>query len=208
MTLLPVLCLCANILLVLGNNGLVHNHVDITLIGAYGDLAKKYLWNAIFKLYENTLNESWTYQFFGAASKNVSVGHQLLNEVLKQGLKCSNDTIRKCHKSREKFLNQIRYVQLKSEEDYAKHCSSLFDAAAQHHCHKGHACEYQNIMYLSVPPFVYETVSNHIALHCRPVKGAGSLKVIFEKPFGHSKTSAANLMQAINKNLLESETYR
>ena len=188
------------------SHALEHNHVDITLVGGYGDLAQKYLWKSIFTLYsDEQLAESWTFNIFGGATKNASVGSDLLQSAMQMAFLCSTVN---CTVEQQVFIEKVRYVQLKHENDYAKHCSELFSAAMQSHCHENYHCEYQHIIYLSVPPFNYKSISSHIAAHCRPVNGAGSLKVVFEKPFGHSIESVTDLATSISTSLHEDEVYR
>jgi hexose-6-phosphate dehydrogenase len=43
----------------------INRHTDIVLIGAQGDLSKKYLWNSIFKLYLKYSSSNSTFRFFG-----------------------------------------------------------------------------------------------------------------------------------------------
>jgi len=186
-----------------------HNHVDITLVGSYGDLAKKYLWRAFFKLYvKNLMKNDWTYKFYGAGTKTVTIGAENLLNALEKGIKCTGLDNFDCPDVLKNFVKKVRYLQLKNEEDYAKHCLSLFSSSMQNHCHKDHSCEYQSLFYLSVPPFAYKNISNFIASHCRPADGSGSLKVVFEKPFGHSKMSAIDLANDIEKYLHSNEVYR
>ena len=186
-----------------------HNHVDITLVGGYGDLAKKYLWHAFFKLYvKHLMKNDLTFNVFGAGPKNVTIGGKKLLDALKTGVRCTGTKDFNCQEFSDDFVKKIHYIQLKNEQDYSKHCLSLAASSIENHCHKGHSCEYQSIFYLSVPPFAYKNISNFIASHCRPAEGTGTLKVVIEKPFGHNKASVIDLANFVEKFLLSREIYR
>lgn len=185
------------------------NHSDIILVGAYGDLAKKYLWKALFQLFlEFTKDDFWTFSFVGAGSKPFDVGESRLSNVLQSAIVCPSVLNSECDHKKKLFLEKVRYLQLKDAQDYAKLCSALHDSAMQNYCYKGQSCQYQRIFYLSVPPFAYQNISSYIASHCRPSNGTGSLKVVFEKPFGHSQSSAIHLADSIMQHLDEQEIYR
>ena len=184
------------------------SHVDITLIGGYGDLAKKYLWKALLNLYAKTLvKDDWSYSLYGAGTKNYTLGSQLLQHALEE-VRCSIAENFDCQDVISEFKSKIKYQQLQSEKDYAEHCSKLSAIALQNDCQQREFCDYQSIFYLSVPPFAYKNISSYIAVHCRPASDIGLLKVVFEKPFGHNRESAIALDVSIQENLQSSEIYR
>ena len=186
-----------------------HNYADVTLIGAHGDLAKKYLWNAMFHLNNRHTHDGvWTFNFNAGGLKNSSVGKRLLKNVLPSAIICPHNKQLNCKQKKKLFIENVSYFQLKDEQDYAKYCSHLYDSSLLYHCHKGYKCQYQHIFYLSVPSFTYQNISSYIAGHCRPMNGTGSLKVVFEKPFGHSRSSANSLAKSILQHLEEKEIYR
>ena len=178
--------------------------VDVTLVGAYGDLARKYLWKGFFELYlthSASSSGGAAFKFYGAGRASTSTGNELLADVLKSVKFCESDN-RECVALEKSFLSEITYVQLKSTLHYEHHCSqNLRLCSEEASCPTG-----QRIFYLSVPPFAYKAIAADVSLHCR---SAGvELKLVVEKPFGHDYDSAAELASALSTHFEEHELYR
>ncbi|XP_039223233.1 GDH/6PGL endoplasmic bifunctional protein [Crotalus tigris] len=177
-------------------------HVSVILLGATGDLAKKYLWQSLFQLYLDEVSNGHTFTFYGATQQEPEVGRKLMFEPLKK-LACLPEVPPdRCAVLKDQFLKLTEYHQLKGEEDYAKLSQSIKTSLAQEEL-----VESGRIFYLSVPPFAYAKIARHVNSSCRPPSGAW-LRVVLEKPFGHDWVSAQQLAEELAKVFREEEIYR
>ena len=174
--------------------------VQITLLGAYGDLAEKYLWNGIFQLYAKNQHNT-EFSIYAAGRENYEKGTELVKKIIYKTDFCNKISLSNCTHFEELFIEKVKYVQLKSGEHYNKHCAGLNKVSCN-----GLTCG-QRIFYLSVPPFAYEGISQHISQYCtNNIKF--QLKVVLEKPFGHDYSSAVNLSKKLSKHYSEDQIYR
>ncbi|XP_058017134.1 GDH/6PGL endoplasmic bifunctional protein [Ahaetulla prasina] len=177
-------------------------HVSVVLLGATGDLAKKYLWQSLFQLYVDEVSNGHTFTFYGAGQKDPDVGRKLMFGPLKS-LACSPEVApNRCAVLKDQFLKLTEYHQLKGEEDYASLNRGIKTSLAQEEL-----VETGRIFYLSVPPFAYAEIARHINSSCRPPSGAW-LRVVLEKPFGHDLLSAQQLAEELAAVFREEEIYR
>ncbi|XP_070615337.1 GDH/6PGL endoplasmic bifunctional protein [Erythrolamprus reginae] len=177
-------------------------HISVVLLGANGDLARKYLWRSLFQLYADEVTNGHTFTFYGADRKDPDVGRKLVFDHLKN-LACSPEVApNRCAVLKDQFLKLTEYHRLKSEEDYADLNQGIKTSLAQEEL-----VETGRIFYLSVPPFAYAEIARHINSSCRPPSGAW-LRVVLEKPFGHDLLSAQRLAQELATVFHEEEIYR
>lgn len=177
-------------------------HVSVVIVGATGDLAKKYLWQGIFHLYASQVDKGHTFSFYGGGLSSAEKGTPLLFEILKE-LKClSGLTTERCALVKEQFLRLSQYLQLKSVEDYEKLSHQI-----QLQLKQEGMMEAGRLFYMSVPAFAYAEIAEKINSTCRPPAGAW-LRVVLEKPFGHSFSSAQLLATQLYSFLKEEEMYR
>ena len=185
-----------------------NNQFDFTLIGSNGDLAKKYLWQGLFDLFQNLERRGDTsFAFYGSSRKNYAVGSAALKGTLGESIRCPNID-HSCDVAKQSFFDNVTYVQLKHANDYKEHCRKLNDDAS--FCFdQDTSCVLRRVFYLSVPPSAYEDIVKSIGRHCR---SSGDfiidLKVVLEKPFGHDENSARDLVKKTSQYLLEKELYR
>jgi hexose-6-phosphate dehydrogenase len=196
--------------------------VNVVLVGALGDLSKKYLFQAFSRV--DTLRYSgpqpelilWP----GSRSKTED-GRKAMKDILKEHLVCKQgvDFIlpgeeQQCTGNQEQFKARVMpYMQLKYDEHYQQ----LDDVIDANNAEKNYK-EVGRLIYLSIPPKAYRNVSRSIAAHVRPqAEGADALnsdginpwlRVVFEKPFGSDENSAINLAEGIGESLEENEIYR
>ncbi|XP_064160660.1 GDH/6PGL endoplasmic bifunctional protein isoform X2 [Anguilla rostrata] len=177
-------------------------HVSVVVVGATGDLARKYLWQGFFQLYADQVSGGHSFSFYGGALSEAEKGRPALFEILK-GLACPQGLSEdRCAVLRDQFLKLAEYRQLKSAEDYAALSGEMGQRPAQ----EGLA-EAGRLFYLSVPAFAYADVADKINGSCRPPQGAW-LRVVLEKPFGHDLDSAQVLAAQLEKSLKDEEMYR
>lgn len=177
-------------------------HVSIILLGATGDLAKKYLWQGLFQLYLDEAGKGHSFSFHGAALTTTKQGQELLAKIL-ESLSCPKDVAPgRCAELKDQFQRLSQYRQLKTSEDYLA-LSKDIEALVQ----KEGIREAGRVFYFSVPPFAYADIARSINSSCRPGPGAW-LRVVLEKPFGHDYLSAQQLATELGSFFQEEEMYR
>nr|XP_012646918.1 GDH/6PGL endoplasmic bifunctional protein isoform X2 [Microcebus murinus] len=177
-------------------------HVSIILLGATGDLAKKYLWQGLFQLYLDEAGKGHSFSFHGAALTAPEQGRELMAKAL-ESLSCPKDMAPShCAERKDQFLRLSQYRQLKTTEDYQALGKDI-EAQIQHEGLR----EAGRIFYFSVPPFAYADIARNINSSCRPGPGAW-LRVVLEKPFGHDHLSAQQLATELRSFFQEEEMYR
>lgn len=177
-------------------------HVSIILLGATGDLAKKYLWQGLFQLYLDEAGKGHTFSFHGAALTAPQQGQKLMDKAL-ESLSCPKDLVPSlCDELKGQFLQLSQYRQLKTVEDY-----QTLNKDMETQVQQDGLWEAGRIFYFSVPPFAYADIARNINSSCRPHPGAW-LRVVFEKPFGHDHLSAQQLASELGSFFQEEEMYR
>ncbi|XP_053137057.1 GDH/6PGL endoplasmic bifunctional protein isoform X2 [Hemicordylus capensis] len=177
-------------------------HISVILLGATGDLAKKYLWQGLFQLYLDEVNNGHSFTFHGAATTEPKQGQKVMYNRLKK-LACPPDVPPdRCAVVKDQFLKLTEYRQVKTAEDYAALSQEIQTVLRQEELE-----EAGRIFYFSVPPFAYTEIARHINSSCRPLPGAW-LRVVLEKPFGHDLRSAQQLAGELRTFFREEEMYR
>ncbi|NWX32839.1 G6PE protein, partial [Notiomystis cincta] len=177
-------------------------HISVVLLGATGDLAKKYLWQGLFQLYADQVSSGHSFTFHGAALAALEPGQRLMFDVLKK-LSCPPDEApNRCAVLKDQFLKLSQYHQLKTAENYTALNREIESLLRQEGLK-----EAGRIFYFSVPPFAYTEIAGHINSSCRPPAGAW-LRVVLEKPFGHDLQSAQQLAAELAGFFREEEMYR
>ncbi|XP_044301420.1 GDH/6PGL endoplasmic bifunctional protein isoform X1 [Varanus komodoensis] len=177
-------------------------HISVVLLGATGDLARKYLWQGLFQLYLDEVSNGHTFTFHGAAQADLETGRRLMFGRLKN-LVCPPDVLPdRCAIVKDQFLKLTEYRQLKTAEDYAALSREIKTVLSQEGLQ-----EAGRIFYFSVPPFAYAEIARNINSSCRPAAGAW-LRVVLEKPFGHDLLSAQKLAEELSTFFREEEMYR
>lgn len=91
-------------------------HTTIILIGATGDLSKKYLWKSFFTLFNDRhLPGKRHFSFYGAGLSPIETGRGKLSEILLNVVRCFDD---KCRERKKKFIECTQYIQLKTRDHY------------------------------------------------------------------------------------------
>jgi len=185
--------------------------ISFVIIGGYGDLAKKYLWQGVHNLDETYGGLPKTpLLLYSSGRAAPEVGETKTASALESGVFCaSGDEV--CAGRKSAFVERVRYRQLKTEQNFVDLCADISLTAQGN--------EEGRIFYLSVPPFTYPEIVKFIDLHCRPPKvpvaaeetdnaPSAWLRVVVEKPFGNDFRSAKELSQELLRHLNDDELYR
>ena len=178
------------------------NLTNIVLIGATGDLAKRYLWQGFFELYNHEEKEGNIISFYAAARDDVASGRKKIKEFLELSLKCDNFDRISCVNRMKAFVSVTRYHSLKDDKDYVSLCEEITNNIGSEIREQG------RIFYLSVPPFAYGQIAKRINSFCRPQDRQTWVRVVFEKPFGFDISSALELSTILSRYFEEKEIYR
>lgn len=187
--------------------------ISFVIVGGYGDLAKKYLWQGVHNLDEQYggLPKS-PLLLYSSGRADPEVGEKKTSSALESGVFCAvGDEV--CAGCKSAFVRRVHYRQLKTEKHFADLCSEISEATQGH--------EEGRIFYLSVPPFTYPEIVKFIDLHCRPPEpvlpesgdetdsvSPAWLRVVVEKPFGNDLKTAKDMSQLLLKHLKDEELYR
>lgn len=178
-------------------------YVSVALIGATGDLAKKYLWHGFFEAYKQGIaNKGPYFLFYGCARANKTQGEDVLMKIIDRSLTCYN---MECESHKRRFITAIRYVQLKTEEDFENlnHLMSLDEET-----YSPDTSIAGRIFYLSIPPNVYPKTVASLYKYCRPLAHGSWQRLVLEKPFGSDRKTAETLAQSLSQWFNENEIYR
>ena len=198
--------------------------VNVVLVGALGDLSKKYLIQAFSRVDQlRFVGKQPELVLWPGSRSKAEQGQKSMHNILQEHLNCKQgvdyvlaNEVHECISNQAEFKARVMpYMQLKYDEHYKE-----LDAAIDEHNKEKNYIEAGRLMYLSIPPKAYQNVSRSIAEHARPtparVEGAKAsddlrtpwLRVVFEKPFGSDEDSAAELAAGITESLEEPEIYR
>ena len=154
--------------------------VNVVLVGATGDLSKKYLWQALYRLHAARFmspKKLPTLRVWPGSRADPKKGQAAVGEILKNHLTCKpgvdyilDDEAGDCTTAQEDFVaNHVRpYTRLKKELDYAE-----LNSAIQADLEATDAKEVGRIVYLSIPPKAYENASRAVAEHAHPSNRPG-----------------------------------
>jgi hexose-6-phosphate dehydrogenase len=192
--------------------------VNIVLVGATGNLAKKYLWQSLFRLFKETIitPNAPSFVVWPAASKPASTASGMLEEILEKNIECVlgiDFVVRAdmaiCEGDRHYFIKKVvrPYTQLRKDIHYKE----LNDKINEDMVNDGGADVVQSeagrLFYLSIPPKFYKSIAKSINDHSRP-KDIAWLRVVLEKPFGSDVDTARDLSNSLTEHLKEDEIYR
>jgi len=175
--------------------------VNVVLMGATGNLAEKYLWQGLFNIHSvglaDDLQDDDTQLFvYPAATKSVKDNSPILDRIIQNNITWGN-----VPGAAASFLARTwEYVQLREPEHY----QSLASTIEKNQREDGEQ-EAGRLVYLSVPPKFFGSISALINQHLRPKNPNAWLRVIVEKPFGVDTESAKQLSNDMYQSLSNDE---
>lgn len=203
--------------------------VNVVLLGATGNLAKKYLWKSLIHIElsggvtdKNKEGGSpFEIHVWPAATRSKEQGQPVVDEFVSNaaeamcgGLDSQSRSTRECEVWKSTRVHE--YSKLRGAEDFqALHQRIVMDGE------QSGTEEAGRLFYLSVPPRFYANIAQSIDEQARPAprrKGKAALdsskkaepwlRVIFEKPFGRDEASARELAAKLTERLEEREIFR
>ena len=176
--------------------------VTLVVLGSTGDLAKRYIWPALF---ENFLTDAngCTITAFYAATKEPAKDENGIVDIITSNADCSGHSgVSDCLEKLSLFRSLIQVVPLDNTESYAS-----FATVINHSSSLNGVEEVGRIFYLAVPPFVYPLIVEKISNHLRPLSNHSWIRVVLEKPFGYDLYSAQKLSKDLINVLTSDELY-
>ena len=176
--------------------------VVMVIMGAKGDLAKRFLWPAVHEILLSGALSPHSLLLYAASREQEDAMRNIMDTLFSQ-IHCSSmETSSNCSSTLSLMRHSTQYVQLKSEENYTRLNELIHSRVA-----RANLVEIGRIFYLSVPPFAYSRISQNIHLYARPFQSAW-LRVVLEKPFGRDLDSALTLTTELEKFFSEDELVR
>uniref|UniRef100_A0A7S0GNV9 Glucose-6-phosphate 1-dehydrogenase n=1 Tax=Amorphochlora amoebiformis TaxID=1561963 RepID=A0A7S0GNV9_9EUKA len=157
-------------------------------------MSAKYLWKGLYALHQQDI-PNLNFRVYGTARAPPGPGRRKIREYIDR-IPCEGS---QCAHLKD-FSDSIEYFQLKTTDQWTSICQKLNATGG-----KDGTLEKSRIFYLAIPPFAYDFVARQIHRQCRPANPSASLRVAFEKPFGHNYNSAQTLAKQLKELFLENE---
>jgi len=175
----------------------------IVVFGASGDLTRRKLLSSIFQIHaQNLLDER--FYLLGCGRKGFS--DESFRKAAEQAIRENNGHV--SAKDLSAFVQKLYYI----DGDYADAAFYGRVRTKLLELDKKHKVYDSLVFYLAVPPFLYETIVEHLGLAglaCPKKLGTKQqVKLVIEKPFGRDLESAAELNEHIRHCFDESQIYR
>lgn len=174
----------------------IHDACSIIILGATGDLTKRKLIPAIYRLVES--KKLTTFAILGAAFSKTTA---------EQILEASRPFITNLDESIwQKITQAFTYHQMDfyKKSDYATLKQAIESVERQH------GLPGNRLFYLATLPEHFAVISKHLAAHAI-VQAAVTKpwsRVVYEKPFGYDAVSAKKINKAISKLFSEQQVFR
>ena len=115
----------------------VQQHYNVILLGATGDLATRYLWNGLYKLFtEEYIEGQRQFQIYACGRKSADEGRHAISSIMLGIVHCETE---QCRKMKQAFVMSVQYQQLKTEKQYKK--------LGKPSCHEFRIIELSNLKY-------------------------------------------------------------
>ena len=174
--------------------------VRVIVLGSTGDLATRYIWPAMFEVFQSPGIDCHVVGLYAAVRKPVDDDADILNTIT-SNVKCSNESGVDCSEKEQLFRSLLHVVELESDVSYSALATTM-----DHHNSLNKIREVGRIVYLAVPPFAYPSIAEKISNHLRPSNNAW-IRVVLEKPFGHNLHSARTLSTHLMLFFISDELY-
>ncbi len=170
----------------------------IVILGATGDLTKRMLAPALYKLH---LSGALPKPFLIVGAARSEMTHDQFREEIKE-------TVADMDMSKwEEFAAATYYqhLQFDSPESFSKLAQSVKNLET------GHNTSGNKILYFAIPPALYESTAHLLGrggLSGRQERVKGWIRVVVEKPFGSDLKTAKHLNQTLHEYFEETQIFR
>jgi len=188
----------------------IKEHYNIVLIGATGNLARRYLWHALFTVFKHRYSDLVHFRIYAAALADADDGRRKISRLLLGLVNCELDD-RKCLETKTKFVQSVQYQRLKTERDFLTLSHLLYEnTQSMYGMEPGSALTYEHgrLIYMAIPPSAYAVTAKYVNSYLRPKIGRPWMRIVLEKPFGLDLDSAKTLAKDIAMYFSETEIYR
>lgn len=175
--------------------------LNIVVVGASGDLAKKKTFPSLLNLYDDNLLPEAT-NIWGYARSDLTDDD--LRDRLRPFLEKSGEHSAKVI---EEFLNIVHYQSGKDYGDmdaFTELSKSIEEDEKKNEGKK----EYNRMFYFAIPPNVFADTAVAIRKTCMQDDDKGFTRVVVEKPFGRDTESFEKLNKQISSQFSEQHLYR
>ena len=173
------------------------------VFGASGDLAYRKLYPSLYELYRRDLMSDHFYVLGCGRSEYSEQGFQ---DSVEKTLRQSVDSIDES--KLKSFVTHFCYV----SGDYAEEAFYQNICGVLQQLDERFNVNGSRVLYLSVPPFLYEPIVEkigHMKLQCPAASGRiQKVQLVIEKPFGRDLKSARQLDDVLHRYFNESQIYR
>ncbi|KOS26798.1 glucose-6-phosphate dehydrogenase [Bacillus anthracis] len=171
------------------------------LFGATGDLAKRKIYPALYKLYRNQKIPKQSISIIGIGRREIS--HVEFQKKIKQSIETFSRRSTDDESGVEEFLSTFRYCQLNTAniEDYQDLLSLVKRRETELNIPEN------RMFYLSVIPKVFDVIALNIKESGLWDKTEGWKRLMIEKPFGHHLTSAHELNEKLIEDFDETDIF-
>jgi glucose-6-phosphate 1-dehydrogenase len=174
---------------------------SVIIFGASGDLAKRKLIPALYRLVQERLLPA---EFAIVGLGRTEMTDDEFRDKMKENVAEFSEARRVDEEVWESFARGLRYLpsNIQKQEDYEKLARLLEEVDGER------GTQGNRLFYLSTAPEFYAEAVARLDGAGLTRRGKGWTRVIIEKPFGTSLESARELNQQILKHLDESQIYR
>ncbi|MBI2326695.1 glucose-6-phosphate dehydrogenase [Candidatus Curtissbacteria bacterium] len=175
----------------------------LVIFGATGDLSRKRIFPALYKLYSQNLLPQTFVIVASARSQHTSIPFRsIVFQMIQEKQKLKKDVW-------QKFAQEIHYF----PSDLALDIRLQTIATAIDEFEKKSNTCLNRIFYLAISPQIVQKAIENLGkynfhLGCTIHKGAKKPRIIIEKPFGQDLKSAQNLAQTLSRFFAEDQIYR
>ncbi|MBI5388771.1 glucose-6-phosphate dehydrogenase [Candidatus Woesearchaeota archaeon] len=175
------------------NNKPLEPH-SFLIFGATGDLAKRKLIPALYRLFEKKVLHK-KIPVICIARSNLSRDNYIKHLEIAVHLPSAKKEVL------DDFLKQVYYVPYDFSDAPPHLAEAIHSIAKKHDCGEQMAC------YLALPPSLFEETAR-LLRSSGILRGKGWHRVVFEKPFGFDRASAQKLNDNISTLFKERDIYR
>ena len=172
----------------------------LVIFGASGDLTKRKLIPALYKLIQNKLLKRG---FFILGVGRTKMGDEEFRRTLADAMDVGS--MKKSHRmawerfSRRLFYHPVEYGDIRAYEELSKRLVTLEGKKA---------LKRNRLFYLATPPGLYGTIAGNLGSCGLSEEREGWSRIVIEKPFGRSLATARQLNEQIHLYFKERQIFR